>query len=218
MAEWSMAVVLNPLYPEGYRGFESLSLAPLSPAPRFDRFRHVLRARTLKPLVKDPFRRKIARLGFDAYTSSVVYFNVTLRSACLGRIGFAQYRYLFDRTDNYKRDIKQIVAALKAETNERLTILAIAGEPTPVESADHRFVQLADVSGYFLTRYRQLEVKTFKPRDSLLKHRAEIEEVYEVLKPKILSFVKQVRNGYVAVNTPPVTWPLISNGWPDTVP
>jgi hypothetical protein len=40
----------------------------------------------LKPLVKDPFRRKIARLGFDAYTSSVVYFNVTLRAACLGRI------------------------------------------------------------------------------------------------------------------------------------
>jgi hypothetical protein len=177
-------------------------LARLDPRARFEFLKRFLQLGVwncggihhlgmLKPLVQDPFRRKIARLGFDAYTSAVVYFNVALRAACLGKVGVAQYRYLFDRTDKYKRDIKQIIGALKVETNAGLKIFAITGEPTPVDSVDHRFVQLADVAGYFLTRYRQLEVRTFRPPESLLKHRAEIEEVYEVLKPKILSFVKQ---------------------------
>lgn len=144
----------------------------------------------LKPFVREEFRQKTAAAGLDAYTTQVLYFNVTLQVACLGKIAFAKYRYLFDRTDRYRRDIRQIVRALQLETNERLRIHAIAGNPEPVDSEDHRFVQLADIAGYYLTRYRQLEVKTFQPRLGLLKHRAEIEAMYEVLHPKLLSFVR----------------------------
>lgn len=153
----------------------------------------------LKPFVREEFREKIDSLGLDAYTSNVLHFNVTLQVACMSKIGLAQYRYLFDRTDKYRRDIRQIIAALKVEPNDRLRIRAIAGDPEPVDSADHRFVQLADVAGYFLTRHRQLEIRTFRPREALLKHRDEILEMYELFRPKILDFV---RDGVVLIDWP----------------
>ena len=142
----------------------------------------------LKPFVRDEIRVQIAKRGLDAYTTNVVFFNLTLQAACFGKIA-ARYRYLYDWTDRYRKDIAQILAALKNETNQGLRLWAVEGEPQPEDSKDHRFIQLSDTAAYFLVRQRQIEIRTFKPGDALLKHRDEILEIYALLKPKILDFV-----------------------------
>lgn len=124
----------------------------------------------LKPLVQPEFRVAIAARGLDAYTSNVLFFNVTLRAAALGRIGLARYRYLFDRTDRYSADIGRLLGALRTEPNPGLQAFGLASEPLAVDSRDHRFIQVADTVGYYLARYRQFEVKTYTPRDALRKH------------------------------------------------
>jgi hypothetical protein len=110
--------------------------------------------------------------------------------AVLPVIGLARYRYKFDKTDAYKKKIKQILAALKVSQNQKLKLRSVEGEPEAVDSKNHRFVQLADVVGYFLTRYRQFEVRTFTPHPNLLKYEAQVREIFEIVRPKVLSFVK----------------------------
>lgn len=144
----------------------------------------------LKPLVKRRFRREAAALGLDAYTAQVVYFNLTLQAACFSRIGVNRYRYLFDRTDTYGRDIRAIIRALQEDQNDGLRLHGVAGEPQSVDSTDHRFVQLADVAGYFLNRHRQIEIKTFQPKPGVVKHREQVLDVYALLRPKLLDFVE----------------------------
>lgn len=144
----------------------------------------------LKPLIKEEFREALERRGLNAYTTNVLYFNLMLKAAAIARIGFSQYRYLFDRTDNYGRDIRRILRALKEESNRGLQVHAIAGEPIAVDSKDHRFVQLADVLGYYLVRYRQFEVKTFTPRDALRKHEEKYRAAYDLIRPKVMNFVE----------------------------
>jgi hypothetical protein len=59
-----------------------------------------------------------------------------------------------------------------------------------VDSRDHRFIQLADVLGYFLARHRQIETKTFTPKESLRKHEPKIVEIYGLIRPKLMSFIR----------------------------
>lgn len=143
----------------------------------------------LKPLVQPEFRAALVARGLDAYTSNVLYFNVTLRAAALSRIGVAKYRYLFDRTDRYGADICRLLGALRAEPNPGLQTFALAGEPSAVDSRDHRFIQLADTIGYYLARYRQFEVKTYEPRDALRKHELKYRAAHDLIRPKFLDYV-----------------------------
>lgn len=79
----------------------------------------------LKPFVTRRFRREAAARGLDAYTAQVLYFNLTLQAACFAKIPANRYRYLFDRTDKYGRDIRSIIGALKQEANDRLRLYGI---------------------------------------------------------------------------------------------
>jgi hypothetical protein len=177
------------------------AFASLDPARRFPLLRdfiaagvgHTLgihRIEMWKPGIEPEFRRQLARLRLDPYTCAVIWFNVTLQAARIGVIAFAKYRYLFDRNDKYAKSIRRIVRALRTEPNTQLRVGAIEGEPTQVDSAEHRFVQLADVIGYFLTRHRQLEMSRRRPLAAVLRHASEIEEIYTIIKPKITSVVR----------------------------
>ncbi len=143
----------------------------------------------LKPLVKPEFRRALTDRGLNAYTSNVLYFNAALKAAAFGRIGVAQYRYLFDRTDAYGADIKRILGALQQEANTGLRLYALDGEPTAVDSRDHRFIQLADVIAWFLVRYRQFEVRTFTPADALYKHEEKYRAAHSQIRAKVMDYV-----------------------------
>jgi len=147
----------------------------------------------LKPLMKYEFRQKLNRLSLDPYTSAVIWFNVTLSVGVVPIIGLRKYRYVFDRTDNYRKRIRRISQALKASENPGLRVSMVEGDPIEADSADHRFIQLADVAGFFMTRQRQLETKTFRPNPNLLKYEPQVREVYEILKPKLVNFVSERR-------------------------
>jgi hypothetical protein len=143
----------------------------------------------LKPLIKPGFRQKMETLGHDAYTSNVVHFVHLLRVAIFGKVGLIRYRYLFDDTPKYSPLIKRIFEALRHDPNPNLRLTSVVDAPEPVDSKDHRFVQLADVIGYFLVRYRQFEVKTYQPRENLRKHEAKYHEMHEIIRPHVMSYV-----------------------------
>lgn len=144
----------------------------------------------LKSIVAPDFKLQLKRLNLDAYTSSVIWFNVTLKVGCIALIGFQKYRYYFDRTDKYRKSICKILNSLKKESNLGICIHTFEGNPVEVDSADHRFIQLADVAGYFLTRYRQFEIRKFKPSRLLLKHESEVRLIFEIINPKVMSYTK----------------------------
>jgi len=58
-----------------------------------------------------------------------------------------------------------------------------------LESHNSRLIQLADIVGYYLNRYRRFEVKIFKNRKELEKHKDKIFEIYGLIRPKILSYI-----------------------------
>ena len=43
-------------------------------------------------------------------------------------------------------------------------LYALKEGPVALESHKNRYIQLADVAGYYLNRYRRFEVKTFEHR------------------------------------------------------
>lgn len=144
----------------------------------------------LKPMVADDFRERLTKSKLDAYTSLVLWFNLTLSVGILNAIAIRKYRYVFDRQDKYGTFVRRIIRALKIEENHKLRLSLLDGDPTEVDSASHRFVQLADVVGYFLTRYRQFEVPAFTPAANLQKYEPQVREICAIVKPKVLSFVK----------------------------
>ena len=144
----------------------------------------------LKSFVAPDFRRQLKASNLDAYTSLVLWFNVTLQVARIHIIGLNKYKYYFDRTDRYGTSIRHILHALRDENNMGLKVWAVHGEPIEVDSRAHRFVQLSDAIGYFLARYRQFEVRTFRPSPTLLKYEDKVREIHRIIEPKVLSFVK----------------------------
>jgi hypothetical protein len=143
----------------------------------------------LKAMVR-PERRKMAQaLGLNAYSETVLFFALTLDRACLAVTTPAQYKYFYDRTDAHRGEIEQIFRTLGNHPNRRLRLIALKGRPTQLESHQNRLIQLADVVGYYLNRYRQLEIPTDKPRAELLKHQDEIMEVYGLIRPRLVDFI-----------------------------
>jgi len=145
----------------------------------------------LKALVREEFRAKMLAQGLNAYSHAVVWFAITLDRGCLGLTMPGGYKYFHDRTDAHRKDIGRIFRSLASASNPRLRLVGLKGQPTMLDSRESRLVQLADVIGYFLARYRQFEVPTFKPRDALLKHERAIRDVYSLIRPKLVDFISK---------------------------
>jgi hypothetical protein len=145
----------------------------------------------LKALVRPEFRRKMIEQGLNPYTHLFVWFLITLDRACLLVTMPGRCKYFYDRTDAYRKDIGRIFRALESSPNKRLQLLTLKGSPTALESHTSRFVQLADVAGYYLSRYRLFEFPKFPPRPELVKHEAKVREMYALIAPKIVTFIQK---------------------------
>lgn len=143
----------------------------------------------LKSMVKPEYRNKMKTQGLNAYSHTVVWFLVTLDRICIHVKFGTRYKYYYDRTDAYRKDIGRIFRALESTANPRLQLFNLKEAPAALESHKSRYIQLADVTGYYLNRYRRFEVKTFKHRRELDKHKDKIFKMYNLIKPKILSYI-----------------------------
>jgi hypothetical protein len=145
----------------------------------------------IKILVNPELRQRFLKKSINAYTYQIGYFLITMDRACLLISVGSEYKYYYDRTDAYKKHIGRIFRSLESNDNQRLRLFNLQYSPIAVDSKDSRVIQLADVAGYYLNRYRQFEVPKNKPRPELEKHKDKIYEMYEILRPKIVSFIKQ---------------------------
>ena len=143
----------------------------------------------LKSFVPPEFRTKIKIQGFDAYSYSIAFFFITLDRACIYVEFGARYKYFYDRTDAYRKDIKRIFLTLSTNKNRRLSFFNLKESPVALESDKSRLIQLADVAAYYLNRHRRFEVKTYQHQESLNQHKDKIFCMYDLIKPKILSFI-----------------------------
>lgn len=144
----------------------------------------------LKSMVKPAFRQKMLAQGLNPYTHTVVWFVVTLDRACLLITMPGRYKYHYDRTDAYRKDIARIFRALAESPNERLRLFGLKGAaPIMIESHRSRFIQLADVAGYYLNRHHQIEIPAFKHRKELEKHKDKIREMYALIRPKVADWL-----------------------------
>lgn len=148
----------------------------------------------LKGLIKAEYRKKMEEQGLNPYSHIVVWFIVTLDRACIYIKFGATYKYYYDRTDAYRKDILRIFRALESTKNQRLHLFNLKEEPISLESHESRYIQLADVISFYLNRYRQFEVKTFSHREELDKHKDKIFEMYGIIKPKILNYINRGLN------------------------
>lgn len=145
----------------------------------------------IKILVNPELKQKFLKKSINAYTYQIGYFLITLDRACLLISVGSEYKYFYDRTDAYKKHIGRIFRSLESNDNQRLRFFNLKHAPIVVDSKDSRVIQLADVAGYYLNRYRQFEVPKIEPRPELKKHKAKIYEMYKIIRPKIVSFIKQ---------------------------
>jgi hypothetical protein len=142
----------------------------------------------IKSRIKPEYRRKMLAQGLNAYSHTVVWFLLTLDRACI--LATPQgYRYFYDRTDAYRKDIGRILRALESTPNQLLRLFFFKSPAVMLESHQSRLIQLADVAGYFLSRYRQFEVRTFRHRAELDKHVDRIHEMYELIQPRVLDYI-----------------------------
>jgi hypothetical protein len=145
----------------------------------------------IKILVNPELKQKFLKKSINAYTYQIGYFLITMDRACLLISVGSEYKYYYDRTDAYEKHIGRIFRSLESNNNQRLRLFNLQYFPIAVDSKDSRVIQLADVAGYYLNRYRQFEVPKNKPRPELEKHKDKIYEMYEIIRPKIVSFIKQ---------------------------
>jgi len=145
----------------------------------------------LKSMVKPNYRNKMKTQGLNAYSHTIIWFLVTLDRICIHVKLGVRYKYYYDRTDAYRKDIGRIFDSLDSTTNPRLQLFNLKEAPVALESHKNRFIQLADVAGYYLNRYRRFEVKTFEHRKELDKHKNKIFKMYDLIKPKILSYIER---------------------------
>jgi hypothetical protein len=142
----------------------------------------------LKSMVTHDYRQKMLAQGLNPYSHTVVWFLVTLDRACLVAAP-GGYRYFYDRTDAYRKDIGRIFRALESTPHPWLRLFGFKGPAVMLESHESRLIQLADVAGYFLPRHRQFEIRTFKHRAELDKHADKIHEMYALIQPKLLDYI-----------------------------
>lgn len=143
----------------------------------------------LKEMVKPEVRQRMLAKGLDAYSQTVLWFVLTLDRACLLVTMPGRYKYFYDRTDDHGEDVAAILTEIQTTPKKGLRLLALTGQPSMLESHQSRFIQLADVAAYYLNRYHQFGVRTFKHRPELDKHLPKILEMYELIKPKLVDFI-----------------------------
>lgn len=142
----------------------------------------------LKDMVKPEFKQKMLAQGLNAYTHTFVWFLITLDRACL-LLNLTDYKYFYDRTDAYRKSIDRIFRSLESNKNKRLQLLNLKEPPVMVESHKSRLIQLADIAGYYLNRYRQFEVTTYEHRKALEKHKDKIFRMYDLIQPKLVNYL-----------------------------
>ncbi len=142
-----------------------------------------------KELVKPEYREKIRRQGLDAYTHTVLWFAVTLDRALLPLTMPAGYKYFYDQHSS--KDIARIFGALtKEDQNKGLKLMGLKATPVSLDSKHSRLIQLADVTAYYLNRYRDFEVRALTPRRGLEKHEERVRETFALMQPKVLDYIR----------------------------
>ena len=145
----------------------------------------------LKSFVKQFVRDNAKKAGLDPYMISFMYM-ILIIDKYFEHILKKKYEYFFDTTFNYRKKIKKSLSFLNKIPQDSLKISCMISDPTEMNSKDSRLIQLADVLGYYLNRHRQIEVGTFKHRESLDKHKEKIVEIHEIIKPKFLKFIGNI--------------------------
>ncbi len=143
----------------------------------------------LKPFVNEEVREKAGKSGLHPFMQGFIWLIVII-DKYFEHILKKNYMYFFDTTTSYRRQIKKAISILKDVSNESLKINCLLGDPQEIDSKESRIIQLADSIGYYLNRHRQFEVQTFNHRESLDKHKDKVFEIYNLLKPKFLNFIR----------------------------
>lgn len=145
----------------------------------------------LKSFVKEFVRKNAQKSGLDPFVISFMYLIIII-DKYFEHILKENYRYFFDTSDNYRKKINKSIKLLKNIPQDSLKINCMIDDPEEIDSKNSMSIQLADVIGYYLNRHRQLEVGTFRQRESLDKHKEKIFEVYNIIQPKLLQFIRNV--------------------------
>ncbi len=141
-----------------------------------------------KGVVSPEYQAAVTAKGMDAYTYTVAWFAVTLDRGLLPLTMPAGYRYRYDHHSDKK--IKRILDALVApDQKPKLKLRGIRGTAMALDSKDSRGIQLADAVAYYLSRYRDFEVKALPVRKGLERHEAVITEVYEMIRLRLLDYI-----------------------------
>lgn len=151
----------------------------------------ILNMGMLKSFVIDEVRNNANKSGLDPFMQGYIWL-ILIIDKHFEHVKKDNYKYFFDATDNYKKQIYKTTQILKAIPQDSLKINCMIGDPKEKNSEDSRVIQLADVVGYYLNRHRQIEIRTFKHRDSLDKHKEKIIEIHEMVKPKFLKFIGNI--------------------------
>lgn len=145
----------------------------------------------LKSFVKQSIRENAEKAGLDPFMITFMYLIIII-DKYFEHIQNENYKYFYDTTDNYRKKINKAIHLLKNIPQDSLRINNMIGNPEETDSKISRPIQLSDVIAYYLNRHRQLEVGTFKHRESLEKHRVKIFEIYDMIKPKFLKFIGNI--------------------------
>jgi hypothetical protein len=142
-----------------------------------------------KEMVKREVRQRMEQQGLDAYMQTILWFAVTLDRGLLPIAMPAGYKYFYDQHTKEK-EIRAVFRALTTEGQDPgLRLMGLKEGPTPLDSKTSRFIQVADVAAYYLSRYRDFEVRTLPPRSGLDKHERGIREAFALMQPRLLDFI-----------------------------
>ncbi|MDP2930465.1 MAG: DUF3800 domain-containing protein [bacterium] len=145
----------------------------------------------LKSFVKQFIRENAKKAGLDPFMISFLYLIIII-DKYFEFIIKEKYKYFFDTTNKYRKKIAYSIRLLQYIPQDSLKIKYMIGLPVEIDSKKSRIIQLCDVIGYYLNRHRQLEIKTFRHRESLDRHKEKIFDIYEIIKPKLVNFINNI--------------------------
>lgn len=141
----------------------------------------------LKPFVNDEMRENLGKRNLDTYLNSLYYFMIFLDIAFVLELN-SEYQLFFDASDNFNNQTNKMVMEL-SKKSENYFLRKLNGPPNKMDSKNNRFIQLADAMCFILTRYRQIEVRTFKKSQNLNKYEPFLTKCYNEIKAKILPYI-----------------------------
>jgi hypothetical protein len=145
----------------------------------------------LKSFVKQFIRENAKKAGLDPFMISFLYLIIII-DKYFEFIIKEKYKYFYDTTDKYRKKIAKSIHLLQNIPQDSLKIRCMIDLPIEINSKESRLIQLCDVIGYYLNRHRQLEIKTFRHRESIDKHKEKIFDIYEIIKPKLVNFIDNI--------------------------